>query len=397
MRARGHSCSFLTRDSLIEPCYRVEHLVDRQQFGTHTYTGHYETDLDRFPGLRSYLRSRREIARFLSSLEFDIAVVCNDDAGYFVRILIDYCRRYGKEAILIQESVRPAPRSEAFSGSHKKQGRSTPVRSTLRFVARRAMSSALFRKGYGHSPCTMIAAAGDRFCRQLIAEGVAANKIRVTGQPRLDSLYPPDSADRVERPIRADPVLLFCTQPLPGTQPFMDDLFHDLISVCSSLGNVRLLFKLHPLDLPEKHWLRLIDRDEERFVADVTRKRPLRECFDMADGMITIASTTSLEAIAAGLPVGLVNYLPISWYLPFERSGAVLSIQRREDLEATVRALLFDHQVRSALKKNSSTVFLDELYLQDGRSAVRIGDFIEEKLGVVPSELEVYEHAASYG
>src|SRR5262249_50558321 len=151
--------------------------------------------------------------------------------------------------------------------------------------------------------------------------------------------------------------------------------------------------KIHPDDSPEEHWQALLHSSEMDSVLEVTSTRPLGECFDMADAMMTIASTTSLEAIAAGLPVALINYLPIPWYLPFDESGAVLPVTDPSRLTDVIRTLLFDTDTRSRLRANAPRVFFDELYLQDGKSAQRIAQFIEENLNGASGGLHRNEYA----
>jgi glycosyltransferase involved in cell wall biosynthesis len=94
---------------------------------------------------------------------------------------------------------------------------------------------------------------------------------------------------------------------------------------------------------------------------------------------MTIASTTCLEAMAVGLPVALVNYLPISWYLPYDAMGAAISIAKKDELRDAIRRLLYDEPLRTSLCRHSEEVLRDELFLRDGASASRIVDFIEDE------------------
>lgn len=246
-------------------------------------------------------------------------------------------------------------------------------------VGRCPMTGAFARKAYGRSGCTMIAAAGDRFRRQLMEQRVAGDKIRVTGLPRLDGAMRASKRPSDNTSAKAARVLLFCNQPIPESH-LLNRLFVDLVAACDACDNVRLLVKLHPRDLPVDHWLRLLPADAGRSILEVTNSRRLEDCFHVADAMITVASTTTLEAMAAGLPVALVNYLPISWYLPYDERGAAMSINSECTLRESILRLLFDSSVRGSLRARAEAVLQDELYLRDGCAAKRIVDFIEEKL-----------------
>jgi hypothetical protein len=235
------------------------------------------------------------------------------------------------------------------------------------------------RRGYGLSGCSIIAAAGERFRRQLIASGVQEDRIRVTGQPRLDEAV---TSDLQTHGGRKHKHLLFCSQPIPAPRGTDRQLLRDLIETCDALSDVRLLVKLHPRERDEGYWLNALAPGSGGCLEAVTKGRRLEDCFSWADAMITVASTTCIEAMQRGLPVALVNYLQTPWYLPYDESGAALSIPRRDQLSQAVLQL-FDPVIKESLAANAEALLLDELFQQDGKSASRIVDFIERHMGQV--------------
>jgi hypothetical protein len=379
LRRRGHDPAFLTRDAVVEPEYHTAGTVKQAGFPCHEYSGYYAFDENRrLPQLNTYFRSKRAVFDFLRSTDYDISVSCNDTSALFDRFVVEFSRRNRKQALLIQESVRPAHRRIA-NASFGRRRLSNMIDSLVENFGRCPINGDFARQPYGHSRCTMIAAAGDRFRRQLMEQGVAGDKIRVTGQPRLDGAMQAVKQMSGETASKAERVLLYCNQPIPESH-LLDRLFVDLVTACDACDNVRLLVKLHPRDLPVDHWMKLLPEGAGRSLLEVTNSRKLDECFRLADAMMTVASTTSLEAMAAGLPVALVNYLPIAWYLPYDELGAALSIASADTLGESIQKLLFDDAVRDGLRSNAESVLLDELYLRDGNSAKRIADFIEEKV-----------------
>jgi UDP-N-acetylglucosamine 2-epimerase len=215
------------------------------------------------------------------------------------------------------------------------------------------------------------------FRQYLLKEGIDSSRIIVTGQPRLDKKA---FHKRRNNKNAADKIILYCNQPVKCSIEAQDRLFLDLVDAADSLDNVRLFVKLHPRDLPESHWIDLLNSGQGRSLIKVTKKGSLIECFDNADAFMTIASTTCLEAMEYGLPVGLINYLPIEWYLPYQQHGAVISVQSRNDLSNTMKSLLFDESLRLNLMSNSKQVLRDELYLRDSMSAARIANYIHKTL-----------------
>jgi hypothetical protein len=380
LHRRGHELTFLLRDAVVDPEYHTAETVKRAGFSCHEYSGYYVSDVNRrLPKLRTYLGSKRAVFAFLRSIDYDISVSCNDTSALFDRLVVEFSRQNQKQALLVQESVRPAQRQIAMATTPGRRKLSVVVDKMIEIVGRCPVNGAFARRPYGHSCCTMIAAAGDRFRWQLKEQGVSGDKIRVTGQPRLDGAMQTVKWPSNDASTKAERVLLFCNQPIRESH-LLDRLFVDLVTACDACDNVRLLVKLHPRDLPVDYWLRLLPVDAGSSILEITNNRKLEECFQLSDAMITVASTTSLEAMAAGLPVALVNYLPISWYLPYDEAGAAMSITSALDLRESISSLLFGNSVRESLRSHAESVLRDELYLRDGGSARRIVDFIEERL-----------------
>ncbi len=376
---RGHSARFLHRDSLISTPYHIASLIDTSRYSVYEYDRFYESDLRRgLPSLSGYRRFKKEFGQFLDTLEFDTVVVSNDDSTMFERLVIDLAYHRQAASMLIQESVRPCDRSLSPLVILREVGLAGLVRESIKQYSRQLKGGPFFRKGYGYGNCTRIVAAGDVFRRQLIAGGVAADRIVVTGQPRLD-IQSPASLDL--RPVpdsAAGATLLFCNQPLHCRQSTQDKFFVELAQACFALKSVRLVFKLHPRDLPPDYWLSLLPPEYRTERITVEQEKSLSDCFPSADAMMTIASTTALEAMAAGLPIGLVNYLPTKWHLPYDQFDAAVAVNSSAVLSESIEKLLFDRLTRETCVANAESVLHNELYLRDGRSAERIVDTLEE-------------------
>jgi hypothetical protein len=379
LRRRGHDPAFLTRDAVIEVEYYTAKAVKEAGFPCYEYSGFYAFDENRrFPKLHSYFRSKRAVYECLGSIDYDISISCNDTSALFDRLVVEYGSRNKKQTLLIQESVRPAYRRKKWRVPPGCRISSYIIDRIIDLFGRYSVSGAFVRKPYGHSRCSMIAAAGDRFRRQLMERGVPEDRIRVTGQPRLDGTMRAVERRSEDAGFKSHRVLLYCNQPIPEAH-LSDRLFVDIVRACDACDGVRLLVKLHPRDLPVVHWLSLLPPGMGKSLIEVTNGRKIEECFCLADGMMTVASTTSLEAMAAGLPVALANYLPIAWYLPYDEPGAALSIDSVDSLKESIASLLYDEALRDRLRAHAESVLLDELYLRDGKSAQRIVDFIEER------------------
>jgi hypothetical protein len=378
---RSHEASFLVRDSLVDHEYRVKDLLVSPTLPVREYTGNYNSDMRRlFPAVSSYGRFKREFRRFLAGERFDVLVTSNDDSVMFDRLAVFEARKRGVLTLLIQESVRPTHRRVPISRVLSDAGTQELRGEVAQVVARVLCLGPFFRKGYGHGGCALIAAAGAAFKEQLVDEGVPSASITITGQPRLDFQVCSASRPHPDPQGRAPLTVVFCNQPLLCRQEPQDRLFVSLVRACAVLPRVRLHFRPHPRDLPDSHWLGLLPKDIDRERVLVSRAGKLSELLCEADAMLTVASTTALEAMAAGVPVGLVNYLPTSWCLAYDRFEAAVAIDSEAALGPAIETLLFDRTMRVRCRKNAPTVLEHELHLRDGYSPRRIVDLLEQQL-----------------
>lgn len=381
LSSRGHRSVFLSRDSFVNKEYRIESMLNGKDISVLRFASDYKSDFGSlFPNIKSYLKFKTELANQLSTVGADAVVVCNDDAALFDRMVVHLFRHTRKQAFLIQESVRPANRRLPFKLKLKEQSTKGIFQYLLQDIAFRLRLGPFFRKGYAHSNYSRIFTAGDMFCQRLLEEGIESSRITVTGQPRLDSNALPHEVRKEGNNGTINKVLLFCNQPVKCSKEVQENLFLDLVNVTDAMDGVKLIVKLHPRDCPESHWLKLLQPGQGKSLLEVSRTRPLTSCFEVADAFMTIASTTCLEAMDYGLPVGLIDYLPIEWYLPYSHSGAVLSVASKDMLRSVVESLLFDIPVRNSLRTKAMQVLQSELYLRDGKSAWRIANHIENSI-----------------
>lgn len=377
---RGHVATFLARDQVTTADYRVREVLENSGYEIIDYAHFYESDQGRvFPSLQTYGRSRRAVFDFLSRLPFDLSVSCNDTSALFDRLVVAFGRRHNKPSLLIQESIKQARREITLRAVMRRHG----IRKATLLAARRAavrwLPGPFTARPYGHSECTLIACAGERFRQQLLAEGVAATKLHVTGQPRFENQKPRTTEDRSIR-LSSDAVLLYCSQPLQGCAEAARQFFVDLVRACDSMPGVRLIVKLHPRDDHPDALQKLLPDSAGSSLLEITRQRSLSECFAMSQAMITVTSTTCVEAMQAELPVGLLNYFPTNRYLPYDQYEAVVPINSPANLRESLHRLLFDPELRRCLVANSPKVIEDEMFKLDGRSAERIVDLIEEQV-----------------
>jgi hypothetical protein len=376
---RRHHPIFIERDAVIAPDYRVGHLIEASGFEVHRFGGVYKSDQGQvLPSLLAYTASRKSVYEFLDRVPFDVSVSCNDTSALFDRLVVAYSKRRRRECLLIQEGIKQPRRHRTLMSFIRRGHPSKAILVATRRNADRWIPGPYVPRYYGHGGSTMIACAGKIFHDQLIAEGIKEDKLRVTGQPRFDTPLN-RSRGRGPHPPHDGRILLYCSQPLQGCFEAARKFFRDLVKACDAMPGVRLLVKLHPRDDPPELLLSQLEPMDGKSLVDVTKDRPLDDCFAQADAMITVASSTCVEAMQASVPVGLIDYFPTNRYLAYD-DDAVLRISRADVLADSIKRLLFDSELRERLIENGPRIVRDELYRCDGRSAERIVDFIEERV-----------------
>ena len=379
LRRRGHCSVFLVRDAVVAPPFRVGQRINRDVYAVAEYKDCYQTDTGHIcPALRSYRRSKREISKFLHAIDFQVAVMCNDASALFDRIVVDFCRRNKKRSLLVQESIKQDLKPQSILKEFRSRGLLRTVRLAAFSSAGRWATGPFFRRSYMNPRTSAVAAAGSRFRDALVAGGYPRDRIRITGVPRLDGAQ---SSRQARASDSANPkTLLYCHQPLPNCDSASTELFRDLFRHFSQASGRQLIIKLHPRDASPDEWWDRIGASSRPGNIVITRDRDLTSCFVEADAFLTLSSTTAVEALAAGLPIALIDYFPTRKYLPYGELGAALSVDKRDSLGPTIDLLLDDQQIRDSLLANAQRVVDLEIFAHDGRSASRIADYIEEEL-----------------
>jgi hypothetical protein len=196
----------------------------------------------------------------------------------------------------------------------------------------------------------------------------------VTGSPKFDALVKAASgydrnAIREAVSIPRDARLLVLATRWSAVRP----VFAELASAVARLEGVFLLVKPHQAESPAPY-----DQVLERLSSPRTRVLPaaanLVELLFASDGLITVDSLASSEALVLGRPVLVVN-LPSNLGSLVE-AGVALGVHRGESIEEGLRALLFDEETGRALEDRRRRYIREFASGADGGSTERIVELI---------------------
>lgn len=205
----------------------------------------------------------------------------------------------------------------------------------------------------------------------------------VTGQPRYDILTKLEKGFNREEFCRNynldsdKKIALVITQPLDIAE--RRDIF--LRSVLNALGrfsDITILIKPHPRE--DENWHKTVLREERMDATVLGRDSNIYEALCACDVIITISSTTIVEAMILGKPVIMLNLARSPDRVPYVKDGAGLGVYRKEDLPRTIKEALYGKKTREKLKRAERKFVYRHAYRQDGKATERVINLIKEMI-----------------
>lgn len=201
-------------------------------------------------------------------------------------------------------------------------------------------------------------------------------RIVITGSPKFDALVEAGRHfDREKTRRRLDvapdvPMLVVASR-----FTAIGSVFEDLVRASEAVDDLWLLVKPHQAERPD-----LYERIGARAHASRLRILPpqenLLELLFASDGLITVDSFASSEALVLGRPVMVVN-LPSNLSALVER-GVAIGVSIGEAIEPVLRNFLHDRKTRGELERQRKKYLEEFAYGADGKSTARIVSAIRQ-------------------
>ncbi len=207
---------------------------------------------------------------------------------------------------------------------------------------------------YGTGGAAAIAAWGESSAEYFRAQGVDDERIFLTGSPRLESDLQRDwsrEAAALRRRLGAGgDVLLFLSNPIDD-QGFCTtheklELFERFVAGLSPLleaPGFHLVVKLHGRENPVAFRAAAARAGSPRGVV-IVEEAPLHALFRLAKAAVILASTVGLEALACGLPLGVLEIPGHGFVFDFVSSGAARGLRWSDPLAEQVQELMSGNQ-----------------------------------------------------
>ncbi len=228
-----------------------------------------------------------------------------------------------------------------------------------------------------------------QYARDILVERAkyAEQDVVVIGQPRYDILVRADEVFNKEEVFQkfnlshAKKLIVWTTYPIEADEQVRQAYEREAYAVYGALkrlGNeVQLITKLHPGELGAPiHYrvARLVG------VKPIVTEYSIYELLHACDIMITLGSTTAIEASILGKPIIVLDLSNNKKEIPYVNEGIALGAYSQDDLIASIESILYDSDIQAKLGDARQRFVYKYAYLQDGQASQRFADLIVSML-----------------
>jgi len=217
---------------------------------------------------------------------------------------------------------------------------------------------------------------GNSSRRALIKKTVPKEKIIITGASKFDNIgkFNEEITKNIAREIGLDlskKYVLFTTQNIP----LIEETVKHLCIAVKSISGLQLVIKTHPAEYSIKNYQQIIKKSG---VKGIVTSKYLYYLIEGCSAMITVASTTGLEALIMEKPLITLNFFGKTDPMPYAESGSAIGVYKSEGIAPAIKSILEDQNVRKELSKKAKLFVYDQCYEMDGKASERILNLIKE-------------------
>ncbi len=235
----------------------------------------------------------------------------------------------------------------------------------------------------GHGDCSKMAVFGEATKSKFISEGIPPEYLVVTGNPKFDNIYrykglncKQDVCEKFGITCNKK-IILLITQyfvEIGAWRPEQRTYFISAINrAIATLPNTQLIIKISYPHENKSTYRELIKGLTPSPILCQNISLPL--LINASDLIITVSSTTALEAMAMAKPVMIVNLFNNSSPSFYKDSGA-LFVEDADLILPLITRVLNDPNILAKMLKPMNTFVTKQAYLQDGQASKRIAHLI---------------------
>ncbi|MFO8015578.1 MAG: CDP-glycerol glycerophosphotransferase family protein, partial [Candidatus Woesearchaeota archaeon] len=223
-----------------------------------------------------------------------------------------------------------------------------------------------------------MAVEGPAVKKFFVDKGLPADKFIVTGQPRFDKLAKREgiiSRDEMCRKLgipRKKKILVLATQ-VPECDEHVVRAVYDAVK---GMKDAVLVVKLHPAERTDAMYQSL---RKETGISNIIigKDIDLYGLLNACELMMTVFSTTAIEAMMLDKPVITINLTGEPDMMPYAREGAALGVRRKEDIRPAILNVMGDKKTQHKLRKGRQRFIYGRAYKMDGKASQRVVKVIE--------------------
>ena len=263
--------------------------------------------------------------------------------------------------ILTIDNVLPVTRSGILAG------RELGVKSIM---VQSGLSESPSGRGFLPVIADKIAVWGNEVKRYLENLGVNSEKIAVTGSIKLIRPKILLSSEEIYRKLNLrnkNPYIVIATQEFGGAfgEKEKEKFLRACMNSAKAIKNKNFIIKLHPRETPEIH-LSIVNEfklDNVKIVSDIN----INELLNHSEGIITIFSTSMIEAMLLGKNSISLNLCNRPELVPYSKYNAIITVKNEESLNGAIASL-----GKKNLSKGINKFIKEYCCSIDGKSSERV-------------------------
>jgi hypothetical protein len=169
-------------------------------------------------------------------------------------------------------------------------------------------------------------------------------------------------------------VILFITCPF-SSEIDIQILTEEIIREVSSLENVQLIIKVHPVE-NENNYIDMVKNTKNTI--KVIKKADMFELLFVSDISITTYSNSAIESMIMNKPLIVMNLTGTDYPQDYSKEGAAIKITKNGLLKEKIKELLYDEKSKEELLRKAKQYLDKNLYKVDGKASERIVNIVNK-------------------
>lgn len=223
-----------------------------------------------------------------------------------------------------------------------------------------------------------MAVEGPEVKKSFVSKGLPQEKFFVTGQPRYDVLAKKEgmlSREEMYRKLgigKKKKIIVLATQ-----VPECDEkVVRAVYNAVKDMNDCVLVVKLHPAERTDAMYQRVRKETGIKNIL-IGKDINLYGLLNASELMMTVFSTTALEAMMLDKPVITINLTGEPDLMPYAKSGAALGVYDGKDLKDAIEKILNNKKTQQRLKKAREKFVYGMVYKMDGKASERVVGLIK--------------------